>query len=393
MNATSVPGVPRGMAHHILIFRMFGAIPRLLLQALSPQLVLMLGAQPADIAFVLMINVVVSIASILLYPAIAKHTSIGRLFLIGAVLSATALASIACADSFRVLAIVFCIAGGIGWALLGLQCPQHLVANLPPASLAINMRALTAGPLVAGLVMPPAVLWVSQFVHWQTAVLCLAALTLVLCLFSVAKVPVGVRPSPTSDASDTRAATPTSMRVGIAEYAAITFSGALAGFFALHFVLIVDETFANPNITAIALFASGLTTLASVFSFTRMQASGDLFRNLTFGSLLVSILCLMTATIYRTPLGVFCLLAWPALSAGYFMHSMSVAASYDKAARISGHLIILHMGSAGGGAYLFSLAVQATSSYVWPLRVVSVLSLAVSVLLIATAQRRVSFQR
>jgi len=393
LNANSVSSMPRGMAHRILIFRMFGAIPRLLLQALSPQLVLMLGIQSADIAFVLMINVVVSIALILLYPAMAKHMSIERLFVIGAVFSAIGLASIACAESFHTLAIVFCMAGGIGWVLLGLQCPQHLVANLPPASLAINMRALTAGPLVAGLVVPPAVLWVSQFVHWQTVVLCLAALTLALCAVSVAKVPAGIGPSPTPDASGTRSATPTGKGVGMAEYAAITFSGALAGFFALHFVLIVDETFANPNITAVALFASGLTTLASVFAFARMQASGNLFRNLTVGSMLVSIVCLMTATIYRTPLGVFCLLAWPALSAGYFMHSMSVAASYDKAARVSGHLIILHMGSAGGGAYLFSLAVQATSSYVWPLRVVSILSLSVSLLLIATAQRRVSFQR
>lgn len=380
------------MAHHILIFRMFGAIPRLLLQALSPQLVLMLGVQPADIALVLMANVVVSIAVILLYPIIAKHTSIDRLFAMGAVLSAIGLASIACAESSRTLTIAFCVAGGIGWALLGLQCPQHLVANLPSTSLAINMRALTAGPLVAGLVIPPAVLWISQFIHWQTAVLCMAALTLVLCLISVASVPAGVRPSPAPDASDSRSALPTGVRVGIAEYAAITLSGALAGFFALHFVFIVDETFANSSITAIALFASGLTTLASVFAFTRMQASGNLFRNLIIGSLLVSIVCLGTATIYRTPIGVLCLLAWPALSAGYFMHSMSVAASYDKAARVSGHLIILHMASAGAGAYLFSLAVQATSSYVWPLRVVSASSLAVSLLLIAAAHRRVSIQ-
>jgi len=385
--------VPRGTACHILIFRMFGAIPRLLLQALSPQLVLILGIQPADIAFVLMINVAVSIAVILLYPIISKYISIERLFVIGTALSAIGLASIACAESFYVLVILFCVAGGIGWALLGLQCPQHFVSNLPSASLAINMRALTAGPLVAGLIMPPAVLWVSQFVHWQTVVLCLAALTLVLCLVSVAKISGGARPSRSADASDARFATPSGIRVGIAEYAAITFSGALAGFFALHFVLIVDETFASPNITAIALFSSGLTTLASVFAFTRMQASGTLFRNLTVGSMLVSVACLISATIYRTPLGVFCLLAWPALSAGYFMHCMSVAASYDKGARVSGHLIILHMGSAGGGAYLFSLAIRATSSYVWPLRVVSVLALGVSLLLIAAAQRRLSFQR
>jgi predicted MFS family arabinose efflux permease len=381
------------MAHHILIFRLFGAIPRLLLQALSPQLVLMLGVQPAEIAFVLMVNVAVSIAVILLYPSIAKHTSIERLLAIGAVLSAIGLASIAFAESSWTLTIAFCVAGGIGWALLGLQCPQHLVANLPPTSLAINMRALTAGPLVAGLIIPPAVLWISQFIRWQTAVLGMAVLTLVLCMISVASVPSGVRPSAAPDESDARSPLPTGARVGSAEYGAITLSGALAGFFALHFVMIVDETFANLNITAIALFASGLTTLASVFVFTRMQASGNLFRNLTIGTLLVSVLCLVTATSYRTPIGVVCLLAWPALSAGYFMHSMSVAAAYDKVARVSGHLIILHMASAGTGAYLFTLAIQATGSYVWPLRVVSALSLAVSLLVIAAAHRRVSTQK
>jgi hypothetical protein len=75
------------------------------------------------------------------------------------------------------------------------------------------------------------------------------------------------------------------------------------------------------------------------------------------------------------------------------MHSMSVAAAYDKAARISGHLLILHMSSAGAGSYLFSLAVQATASYVWPLRVVAGLSLVVSLLLAGLTYRNPPFNR
>lgn len=390
LNTSRRTNALQGMAYAILAFRVFGAVPRLLLQALAPQLVVILDVQPADIAFVLLGNMLVASMIILIYPVIARYVGIGLLLLIGTSLSAATLAFIAFADSFHILAAVFCIGGGIGWALLGLQCPQHLVANLPPESLLINMRALTVGPLISGLVVPPAVLWASQFIQWQTAVLCLVVMTLVFCLFAVIRVPSRGRFLPTPGEAGRHIAARSMLRVGFAEYAAIALSGGLAGFFALHFVLIVDQAFESPNITAIALFMSGLTTFGSIFLFTRMQESGNLFRSLIVGSMLASAVCMVTAAFYQTWLGLVSLLAWPALSAGYFMYSMSVAASYDKVARVSGRLIIVHMCSAGAGAYLFSLAVQAMGSYLWPLRIVAGFSFCVSLLLVTMTNNRKS---
>lgn len=368
--------------HALLAVRAAGTAPRLILQALFPQVMLAGGFGARDAGLIMMVHSVIAVVAILAFPRMKRRLSLSMLTLLGGLLSAGSVAAVAIDPSVPAMLAAFCGLGGIGWAVFSLRAPQEFVNNLPAGDWAANMSAVSRGPLIASLTVPPLALWLLHVADWRSLMLAVAAGIVLAALLSF---PI-LRPHDGGQgAEEERAGPPRLPRAVSVAAAGMFLSGYIAGTFNTHLIILASSTGRGPTALALWSLGFGLVSLLAVSAWTAAFNAGRLAPAITGGIVLATVAAAATGNTPAGNLGLACAILWPVLSVGLYIESLREVGRYagEETARLTGYFIILHMIAGSAGGYLTGWIADAFGSYAGAIFVLGGLGAALSLVRIA----------
>gem|GEM_PF-6378628 len=347
-------------------------MPRLLVQALFPQLMAAGAFGPQAAGLIMMGQSATAIAVILLFPAIVRLVSLNALILTGGLLSASGIAGVALDPRPWSMAIAFSLVGGMGWALFSLRTPQEAANLLPAEGWPRNMAAITRGPLIASLVVPTLALGLSAAIDWRwilsgTAFLLLVGAVVGFIALSGLKSPPHVRHTE----SISRCAQTT-----LVPAMSMCLSGYIAGLFHTHLIIIASSGGRSTPDLMLWSAAYGVLTVVAVSLWTIAIKRSRLSASLMILAGIAAAAGVLTASTPSSSGSLTVGILWSVLSVGLYMDAMrTTAASSHMRTRVTGILIILHMACASAGALVSGVVAEAGGSYSGALYLLSLLSI------------------
>lgn len=346
----------------LFAIRAAGTAPRVIVQTLFPQIMLVGGFGARGAGLVMLAHTAIAILTILGFPRLTRRASLPIVTLMGGLLSAVGVAAVAWQPSLGMLLATFCCIGGVGWGVFSLRAPQEFVNRLSPEHWSTNMNAVARGPMVAAFVVPPLGLWLLHLLDWRSLILGVAAAILLIALLTY---PV-LRPEErgTGAAAKTAALPPFALPLLLAA-AGMFLSGYIAGTFSTHLIILAASTGRGPSELAVWSLAFGLASLLAVGAWTAMLDAGRIVSILDGAAWLCAAAGVATAYAPATSIGLAAAMLWPILSVGLYVESLRYVSAYDGAVatRLTGYFIILHMIAGSVGGYVTGWIADAFGSY------------------------------
>jgi cyanate permease len=373
---------PRRVNHALFFVRVAGTTPRLVVQALFPQIMAAGAFGPRTAGLIMMGQTAVAIASILAFPLIRQAASLRAIILAGGIMCAIGLAAIAFNPTVFTIAFAFCAIGGLGWTLFSLRGPQEIVNVLPAQQWAGSMSAVTRGPLVSSLLVPALSLWLLVGTKWQWVVGGAACAVLVVAVYGFRVLPVvekacGHKPPVLREVRNTGMGIPA---------VAMFFSGYIAGMFHTHLIILASSVGRSPSELALWSVAFGVSTVVAVSAWAAALKRNLLVRCTTVVAVVAAVIGAVTASAPATSWSLCGAVLWSVLSVGLYIEAMhAVSEKAESTTRLTGLLVILHMLAASLGALLTGVLAEARGSYTTAFLVLAVLSSTFVLIRIGTA--------